>query len=151
MANKKVGIFEIWKRKELQKERLRRQTAARYGYLLKAFEHVAQKHLASTSYYWMDYAERLQCSLRISVASMGDLLPMIEEVDELLDGVECISLDSTEGTRQFIWDFEGAIQLAIYAEPDTTLQAAEGRRCRKVIVGTDTHSYTSNRYAIICD
>jgi hypothetical protein len=68
--------------------------------------------------------------------------------------------DKDDGSRAFTMtkefrhaNFRNRITLALtfHLEPLLDSAAPKGARCRKVVVGTNTHSYSSPKYAIVCD
>lgn len=107
----------------------------------------------SLSLHWWR-KDTLELSYRLHVLSMDETLKYIEKF-LLITPLESIkSEDDSSGERTFTFTIsrgdDAHLVVSLKAIPQTTDENPEAK-CRKVIIGQDTHTYTSPRYAIICD
>ena len=96
----------------------------------------------------------LQLDYRLHVISMDETLKYIEKF-LLITPLESIkSEDDSSGERTFTFTLargdDAHLVISLKAIPQTIDENPEAK-CRKVIIGQDTHTYTSPRYAIVCD
>jgi hypothetical protein len=104
-----------------------------------------------TRHWWR--AKTLECHYRLHVLSMQETVRYLNKFALVVPLEEIKSEDDEEGTRTFTATLprgEYTLNLILKAIPQTTDENPEAK-CRKVVVGTDTHTYTSHRYAIVCD
>ena len=107
----------------------------------------------SLSLHWWR-SNTLGLSYRLHVLSMDETLKYIEKF-LLITPLESIkSEDDSSGERIFTFILsrgdDAHLVVSLKAIPQTDDENPEAK-CRKVIIGQDTHTYTSPRYAIICD
>lgn len=96
----------------------------------------------------------LELSYRLNVISMDETLKYIEKF-LLITPLESIkSADDSSGERTFTFTLsrgdDAHLVVSLRAIPQTIDENPEAK-CRKVIIGQDTHTYTSPRYAIVCN
>ena len=96
----------------------------------------------------------LQLDYRLHVISMQETVKYIEKFS-LLTPLESIrSEDDSSGERTFTFTLsrgdDAHLCVVLKAIPQTLDENPEAK-CRKVVIGQDTHTYTSPRYAIVCD
>lgn len=96
----------------------------------------------------------LELSYRLHVVSMDETLKYIEKF-LLITPLESIkSEDDDSGERTFTFTLsrgdDAHLFVILKAIPQTLDENPEAK-CRKVIIGQDTHTYTTHRYAIVCD
>ena len=102
-------------------------------------------------HWWL--AQTLVVDYRLHVLSMQETVRYLEKFALVVPMEEIKSEDSDSGERTFTATLtrgDYRLDLTLTAIPKTLDEAPEAK-CRKVVVGTDTHTYTSPRYAIICD
>lgn len=96
----------------------------------------------------------LELSYRLHVISMDETIKYIEKF-LLITTLESIkSADDSSGERTFTFTLargdDAHLIVSLKAIPQTIDENPEAK-CRKVVIGQDTHTYTSPRYAIVCD
>lgn len=98
-------------------------------------------------------AKTLCVDYRLHVLSMEETVKFLEKFALVVPMEEIKSEDSDSGERNFSASLSRGdyrLDLTLTAIPKTVDENPEAK-CRKVVIGTDTHTYTSPRYAIVCD
>lgn len=137
--------------------KVREEEIARMTRLFRTFRNPLRKLRALPSpsltiHWWRK--NTLQLDYRLHVISMQETVKYIEKFT-LLTPLESIkSEDDSSGERTFTFTLsrgdDAHLFVVLKAIPQTVDENPEAK-CRKVIIGQDTHTYTSPRYAIVCD
>lgn len=139
-----------WHKTEHESEMKRIATARHFSKLIKRLIPLQEK--AAVSFGWLQWSNALHLSICESVGSMIEVLPKLELLDSL--GAEITSYDSDNGNRQFSCDISEdgfRLMISFTVTPDNDLQPVDGRKCRKVVIGQNTRTVTTPKYAIVCD
>lgn len=96
----------------------------------------------------------LELSYRLHVLSMDETLKYIEKF-LLITPLESIkSADDPSGERTFTFTLargdDARLIVTLRAIPQTVEENPKAK-CRKVVIGQDTHTYSAPRYAIVCN
>lgn len=137
--------------------KIREEEIARMTHLSRVFRTPLRKLRALPSpnlslHWWRK--NTLQLDYRLHVVSMQETVKYIEKF-LLITSLESIkSEDDSSGERTFTFTLsrgdDAHLFVALKAIPQTQEENPQAK-CRKVVIGQDTHTYTSPRYAIVCD